>query len=123
MTIDPTRCPDIPVRQVTPGLFVGPQLQPDQLAAIRAAGFASVINNRPDLEGGADQPMSQALEAAAQASGLAYRYLPVPPQNQESADATRMMELVNELPGPVYAFCRTGNRAAALYRKGLPPGA
>lgn len=105
-------------RQVTGDLSVGPQPLPQQLATLKANGFASVINNRPDNEGGASQPTSAEIEEAAHAAGLEYRHLPVPPQNQSDADARRMVELMQSLPSPVFAFCRTGNRAEALYRKG-----
>ena len=106
-------------RKITDNLSVGPQLLPEQLAALKAAGFASVINNRPDGEGGPAQPSSAELEQAARAAGLAYHHLPVTPQNHSDADARRMAALVAELPRPVYAFCGTGRRAEALYRKGL----
>ncbi len=83
-----------------------------------AAGFRSIINNRPDLESAAPQPTSAALEAAAREAGLEYRHLPVPPSNQSEADAGKMRALVDELPQPVLAFCRTGKRAVALYWTG-----
>ena len=88
------------------------------MAAIKAAGFASVINNRPDHEGGQAQPDSAALEVAARAAGLCYQHLPVPPSGHVDADAQQMVELVHSLPQPVLAFCRTGARSAALYQKG-----
>jgi uncharacterized protein (TIGR01244 family) len=109
-------------RKVTGDLSVGPQPLPQQIATLKANGFASVINNRPDNEGGSSQPTSAEIEAAARAAGLEYRHLPVPPQNQSDADARRMVELMQSLPAPVFAYCRTGNRAEALYRKGQQLG-
>ena len=47
------------------------------MAEAAAAGFKSVINNRPDFEGGPDQPTNAAIEAAARAAGLEYAFLPV----------------------------------------------
>lgn len=109
-------------KKVTDDLYVGPQLVASQMAALKAAGFASVINNRPDGEGGPDQPTSAELEAAATGAGLVYRHLPVSPRDQLDADARRMVALVAELPHPTFAFCRTGARAEALYRRGDPAG-
>jgi hypothetical protein len=40
------------------------------MRVIAATGFRGVINNRPDFEGGADQPTSVQLEAAAKNAGL-----------------------------------------------------
>ena len=119
--MDPSSLPAAP-RPVSADLSVGPQLVPAQMGALKAAGFASVVNNRPDHEGGAGQPTSAELEAAARAAGLAYRHLPVPPRDQSDADARRMVQLVAELPHPVFAFCRTGTRSAALYQKGRALG-
>jgi uncharacterized protein (TIGR01244 family) len=105
---------------VDEGLFVHPQLTPEEMPALAASGIRSVINNRPDGEGGAAQPASSQLEAAARAAGLEYRHLPVPSaaDAQTDADARRMVELVEQLPQPVLAFCRSGRRSASLYRKG-----
>lgn len=105
-------------RPVEPGFYVTPQLFAADLAAAKADGFASVINNRPDGEGGLGQPPSQELRAAAQDAGLVYRHLPVPPMGHNLEDAQRMVELVRSLPRPIVAFCRTGMRSAALYQKG-----
>lgn len=105
-------------KKVADDFYVGPQLLPTQLSALKAAGFASVINNRPDGEGGAAQPTNAQLEQAAAEAGLAYRHLPVPPKDQSDADARRMAGLVAELPHPVFAFCGTGRRAEALYLRG-----
>ena len=65
------------VQRLSPDVAVAPQLTPEAMAEAAAQGFRSVINNRPDFEGGADQPTSAAIEAAARAAGLEYRYLPV----------------------------------------------
>jgi uncharacterized protein (TIGR01244 family) len=124
--MDPTQA--LRAQQVEPGFFAAPQLSPEDMPALAAAGVRSVINNRPDGEGGAQQPSSDQLQAAARAAGLEYRYLPVPSSGHSDADARRMAQLVGELPRPVLAFCRSGRRSAALYLKGktLPsprPGA
>lgn len=81
-----------------------------------------MVNNRPDFEGGADQPTSAELEAAAQAAGLQYRHLPAPPANHTEAQARDMADTVNALPDPVLAFCGTGRRAGALYQMGQNMG-
>lgn len=105
-------------RQAGPGFYVAPQLAAGDMAQAKAAGFRSVINNRPDFEGGTQQPTSIELKAAAEAEGLVYHHLPVAPSGHADGDARRMAELVRSSPGPVLAFCRTGARSEALYRKG-----
>lgn len=108
----------VSTHQVDEALCVAAQLQPDAMPALVAAGFRSVINNRPDFEGGAGQPTSAQLEAAARGAGLEYRYLPVPPSGHTREQARAMVQAVEELPQPVVAFCRTGRRSAALYHLG-----
>ena len=95
---------------------VAPQLTADDLAAVAAAGFRSVINNRPDLEGGPDQPLNASIAAAAAALGLEYAWLPVIPSDITPDDVTQMKALTARLPAPVLAFCRSGARAAKLYQ-------
>jgi len=43
-------------------VYAAPQLTPDAMAAAAEAGFKAVINNRPDMEGGPEQPTSAAIE-------------------------------------------------------------
>ncbi|MEY4754867.1 MAG: hypothetical protein RJA44_2542, partial [Pseudomonadota bacterium] len=40
------------LQAIAADISVSPQLEPAALAAVAAAGFRSVINNRPDFEGG-----------------------------------------------------------------------
>lgn len=107
---------------VDEALSITPQLSAQDMEAAAANGYRSIINNRPDFEGGPGQPRSAELEAAARAAGLQYRHLPVPPSGHSDADARRMAELVDNLPKPVLAFCRSGRRSAALYVKGRSAG-
>ena len=49
--------------------FAG-QIGPEHLVQVVEKGFKSVINNRPDMEGGAEQPTSAQIEEAARVAGL-----------------------------------------------------
>lgn len=106
----------IQVQQMSPDVCVAPQLSPEAMKDVAGAGFKSVINNRPDFEGGPDQPTSAQIEAAAQAAGLAYAFLPVAPGVQTPQEIARFGELLATLPHPVLAFCRTGTRSGKLFR-------
>jgi uncharacterized protein (TIGR01244 family) len=99
------------------------QITPADLAEIAAAGYRSIICNRPDGEGGAAQPSAQAIRAAAQKLGLQFAYLPVKPGQITAADAARFGQLLDDLPGPVLAYCRSGNRATSLYQLAGRPAA
>ncbi len=105
----------LPLRAVASDICVAPQLRPDAMAEAARAGFRSVINNRPDFEHGPDQPTNAAIEAAAHAAGLEYRFLPVAGGYQSPAEVAAMAQLLKELPRPILAFCRSGSRSANLY--------
>ncbi len=91
------------------------QITPDDITAIAAAGFHTIINNRPDFEGGETQPLSVDLERTAKDAGLSYAHLPIDPNNWGEQEAEKMRTLINSLPKPVLGFCRTGTRAGKLY--------
>ena len=105
----------LPLQQIAPDFCVAPQLDPAAMAEAAAAGFKSVINNRPDMEGGPDQPLSADVQAAAEAAGLEYRYLPVNGAYQSPDEIEAMRALVESLPKPILAFCRSGARSTRLF--------
>jgi uncharacterized protein (TIGR01244 family) len=106
---------NLPIRPVAPDVCVAPQLTPDAMAEAARAGFRSVVNNRPDFEHGPDQPTNAAIEAAARAAGLEYRFLPVAGGWQTPEQIDAFAALLEELPRPLLAFCRSGNRSSNLY--------
>ena len=95
--------------------FVTTRLDDRALADVAAAGYKSVIINRPDYEGGADQPTAAEVSKAAQALGLRIEYQPVVSGAMTMDDVVRFAELLRELPGPVLAYCRSGTRCTNLY--------
>lgn len=99
---------------LTEQLSVAAQISPQDVAELAAAGFRSVVNNRPDGEA-ADQPRSEQIAAAAAAHGLAYRYLPVIPGQLTDERAAEFSKALRELPAPVLAFCRTGTRSTSMW--------
>ncbi|MBA3598019.1 MAG: TIGR01244 family phosphatase [Methylibium sp.] len=106
---------NLPASMLDEDIAVAPQLTPEAMAAAAAAGFRSVINNRPDFEGGPDQPTNASMEAAARAAGLEYAFLPVSGSFQTAEQAQQMADLMARLPKPVLAFCRSGTRSGRLY--------
>lgn len=102
-------------RALTPEVSVAPQLDPATMALAAQAGFKSVVNNRPDFEGGPSQPTSAQMEAAARAAGLEYRFLPVNGAYQSPEEIAAFARLLEELPRPLLAFCRSGARSTRLF--------
>ncbi|WP_374317396.1 TIGR01244 family sulfur transferase [Aquabacterium sp.] len=110
---------NITLQPIAPDVYAAPQLTPEAMAAAAEAGFKAVINNRPDAEGGPDQPTSAAIEAAARAAGLAYAHLPVQGGYQSPEEIAQCAALLKELPRPLLMFCRSGARSTKLYMQAL----
>ena len=104
------------VQQISADVCVAPQLEPSAMAWAAQNGFKSVINNRPDFEGGPAQPTNTVIEAAAKAAGLDYAFLPVNGAYQSPEEISRFADLLATLPKPILAFCRSGARSTKLYR-------
>ena len=109
----------ISLQPIAQDVYAAPQLTPEAMAAAAEAGFKAVLNNRPDLEGGPDQPTSASIEAAARLAGLQYAYLPVQGGYQSPEEIARCAELLDELPRPLLMFCRSGARSTSLYNKAI----
>ena len=104
------------VKSLAPGLWVSPQLRPEDLPTL-AGRFRAIVNNRPDHEE-PGQPESAELEAEARRLGLAYRHIPVTPGQLSDDAAAAFREALAESAGPVLAFCRTGTRSTMLWALG-----
>ncbi|RWK53097.1 TIGR01244 family sulfur transferase [Mesorhizobium sp.] len=101
-------------RQISEDYSVSGQIQPDEVAAIKAAGFKSVICNRPDDEQ-PGQPSADTVKAAVEAAGLAFRYIPVISGQITAQNVEDQAEALDELEGPIFAYCRSGARCTNLY--------
>lgn len=113
----------VPINRLTPEFAVAPQLSPDDMAAVAAAGFKSVIINRPDYEGGPDQPTAASVSEAALNAGLQVEYQPVVSGGMTADDVATFARLLEKLPQPVLAYCRTGTRCANLFVASQQSGA
>jgi len=101
-------------RQITDDYSVSGQITPDEVAAIKAAGFKSVICNRPDNEQ-PGQPSADSVKAAVETAGLAFRYIPVISGAMTGDNVADMADALDEMDGPVFAYCRSGTRCTNLY--------
>lgn len=104
------------LKSLSSSVSVGPQLQPTDMAALAAEGYASVINNRPnDEEPG--QPSSAELEAAATAAGLAYLHAPIRgmPDDQAVNLVRHQLKADADASARTAMFCRSGMRSSAAW--------
>lgn len=103
------------IKTITPTLSVSPQILPNQVASLAKSGFKSIICNLPDGECGAGQPGFDQIAAAAKAAGMQSAYLPIVPGQAGPVEAAAFRDLLNRLPTPIVAFCRSGNRSASMW--------
>ena len=101
----------ISVSQHTPEFCTAGQLQPEDMAALAAHGIRTVINNRPDGEGGPDQPLSDAIGTAVRGSAVIVIVMSENYLAEDSEWCQRELEaFVQRLAGPpapaaVFSWC------------------
>ena len=101
-------------RPLTADSSVAPQISIEDVAAAKAAGFALVINNRPDGEEPA-APQGDAIAHACAAEGLAYAAIPVGHAGFSHPQLDALDTLLKDATGPVLAYCRSGTRSTHLW--------
>ncbi len=95
-------------------ISVAPQITPEDIAEIAAAGFTAIVNNRPDDEE-SGQPEGDAVRAAAEAAGMSYAAIPVTHAGFSHPQLDAMVEALEAADGPVLAYCRSGTRSCNLW--------
>jgi uncharacterized protein (TIGR01244 family) len=111
------------IRYIAADVAVCGQILEADIAALRAEGFKSLICNRPDGES-ADQPDAEMIRAVAVAAGLEFRMIPVSPAaGITPANLQDSIDALEELPRPIFAYCRSGARSANLYQAAVMRGA
>ena len=107
------------IRQLDDNILVSGQIAPEEVAGLADHGVTVLVNNRPDGEE-PGQPLAGAIEQAAVAAGIAYRFVPII-RGIGPADVDAMVEALDAAGnGKLLAFCRSGTRsafAAALARR------
>ena len=105
------------MRQVSDRYFVSPQISPEDMPAIKAAGVKTIINNRPDVE----IPPSHhgpEIEAAAKDAGLDIVHLPLTHQTMTPENIARHKAIIENAAGPVLAYCASGTRSTIVWALG-----
>lgn len=102
------------IRTIDQTISVAPQISPEDIPALAAAGFGFVVNNRPDDEESI-QPRGDAVRAAAEAAGLGYAAIPITHSGFSSAQVEAMAKVMEDADKPVIAFCRSGTRSCNLW--------
>lgn len=105
------------IRQIDETYHVSPQITPEDAAAIAAAGFTTVICNRPDAE---IPPAlhAEVVRAAAEEAGLEFHVLPLTHQTMTPDNIAAQTELLTQAAGKVLAYCASGTRCSVVWSLG-----
>ena len=93
---------------------VSPQIDVADVPSIAQAGFKSVICNRPDQENPESRQI-EAIKAAVEAAGMDFSENVFDPSSFGPDKIERQAELLAQLPGPVFAYCASGNRCSVVW--------
>jgi uncharacterized protein (TIGR01244 family) len=105
------------MRQISPRYFVSPQIAPDDLPAIAAAGIKRIICNRPNVEVPPDL-QSEAIGAAAADAGLDFQVLELTQQTMTPENVALQRRMIEDADGPVLAYCASGTRCSVVWALG-----
>jgi uncharacterized protein (TIGR01244 family) len=95
------------------------QIGIQDIAEIASLGYKTIINNRPDFEGGNMQPQSAEIEAVAKTYGIAYAHIPVIPNQISHENIAAFKQAYENAQKPILGFCKSGNRASTLCKLAL----
>ena len=95
-------------------ILVAGQIEPGDVAAAKAAGVTTIVNNRPDGEA-PGQPAGAEIAAAARSSGLRYVAIPITQAGFSREQIDAMTNALRDSDGAVLAFCRSGTRSTLLW--------
>ncbi|MGH6632121.1 TIGR01244 family sulfur transferase [Sphingopyxis sp.] len=101
-------------RTLSADYSVAPQISIEDVAEAKAAGFAMLINNRPDGEE-PEAPQGGEIAHAAAAEGLAYAAIPIGHSGFSHAQIDALDTLLGDATGPILAYCRSGTRSTHLW--------
>jgi uncharacterized protein (TIGR01244 family) len=102
------------IRRIDDRISVSPQIAPTDIAALKAQGFTTIVNNRPDGEDTA-QPSGDTIAEAAASAGLAYHAIPITHAGFSHPQLDAMAAVLSEATGPILAYCRSGTRSCNLW--------
>ena len=97
--------------RVTDRVAVGGQPTPEQITALSDEGFNAVVNLREETEFN-DGPQAR----AARDSGMQFLRVPISRETPSDEAVQKFLEATDDSAlYPIYIYCGTGNRAAALW--------
>ena len=100
--------------KVTDNFSLAGQISATDVAQIKAMGFKSIMCNRPDGEE-FGQPSAEIIKKAAEDHEMEFFFVPMGRTGISNELLADFRNVINGDNGPVFAYCRTGNRCGMLW--------
>ncbi len=110
------------LRKINDDISVASQLTLGDVVDAAKLGFRTIMANRPDGEEFGQLSMAD-LEAATNANGMAWVYLPVASCGITDTNIDDFTAVCEQAEKPILAFCRSGTRCCVLWALSSAPDA
>ena len=101
------------IRAINDEYSVSGQITVEDLDAIAAMGFKSIVCHRPDHE----EAGQSEFAARAGELGIETAHVPVGPMGVTAEAVNGMVDALDELPRPMLGYCRSGMRSTKTYEQ------
>lgn len=103
------------IKKLTPTFAVSAQLSASDMSSVAAAGYRTIICNRPDNEADDQIPFAD-IEKVARANSVVSVYLPIS-ANDDATDSAvdALLSVISQNPAPALAYSRSGACSAKLW--------
>ena len=108
------------IYQMSEAVAVSGQIQPEHVAQLAEHGFKAIICNRPDGEE-FGQPPAADIAQACEVQDIAFHYIPVDKSGLTMEMVESFRDAVAASDGPVFAYCRSGQRSSVLWQASGSP--
>jgi uncharacterized protein (TIGR01244 family) len=102
------------IRVISDRYAVAPQIEPNDIPALKEAGYRTVICNRPDAEVPAELS-AEVLRIATEAAGLRFIENPVDNGGMSMDHVSRQAAALAGSEGKTMAYCASGTRSAVVW--------
>lgn len=105
-------------KELSQQVTVSGQIRPEDVSHIAAAGFRTIVCNRPDGEEPGQTDFNEIAEACAH-NGVAVKYIPLGDRSPTDYAVSGFSEAMKATEGKVFAYCRSGARCETLWNAAM----
>ena len=111
---------DMSIYRMSDTCAVAGQIRPEDVEAIAADGFTTIVCNRPDLED-FGQPLAEDIRKECEAHDIAFHFIPIDRSGLTMNMVEEFRQAVANSDGKVLAYCQSGQRSSVLWQASGSP--